>query len=163
MRTTGTHTTGKAVKNHISPKMARELIAINLTMYHSQSLVYQRVPLRRTPKIQYPKEVEVRVRSYGETRCINQQKPKTKIEMKDAKKYQAIYHMNCLIGCRSSERIWSINVVFQSHRETLSLDIETLPVRLMILQWSREQKWNQVRVSIVSTRTFRRTQIATSA
>ena len=28
------------------------------------------------PKIQYPKEVEVRVRSFGETRCINPQKPK---------------------------------------------------------------------------------------
>ena len=26
------------------------------------------------PTIQYPKEVEVRVRSYGETRCIDQQK-----------------------------------------------------------------------------------------
>ena len=33
-------------------------------------------------------------------------------------------------------------------RETLSLDIETLPVLLMNYQWSREQKWNQVRVSI---------------
>ena len=48
-------------------------------------------------------------------------------------------------------------------RETLSLDIETLPVLLMNYQWSREQKWSQVRVSIVSTRTFRRTQIAISA
>ena len=42
--------------------------------------------------------------SYGETRCINQQKPKTKKEMKDVKKYKAIYHMNCRIGCRSSDR-----------------------------------------------------------
>ena len=33
-----------------------------------------------TPKIQYPKEVEVRVKSFGETRCINQKKPKTKIK-----------------------------------------------------------------------------------
>ena len=31
-----------------------------------------------TPKIQYQKEVEVRVRSYGETCSINQQEPKTK-------------------------------------------------------------------------------------
>ena len=30
-----------------------------------------------TSKIQYPKEVEVRMRSYGETRGINPQKPKT--------------------------------------------------------------------------------------
>ena len=29
-------------------------------------------------------------------------------------------------------------------QETLSLDIETLPVLLMNFQWSREQKWNRV-------------------
>ena len=29
-----------------------------------------------TPKIQYQKEVEVRVKSFGETRCIKPQKPK---------------------------------------------------------------------------------------
>ena len=91
---------------------------------------------------------KVRVRSYWETRCMNQQKPKTKIEMKDAKMHKAIYYMNCRIGCRSSERIWSMNVVFQSHGVTLSLDIETLPVLLMSCQWSREQKWNRIRVSI---------------
>ena len=33
-----------------------------------------------TPKIQYKKAVEVRVRSYGEKRCTNQQKSKTKNE-----------------------------------------------------------------------------------
>ena len=114
-----------------------------------------------TPKIQYPKEV--RVMSYGRTRSINRQKPKTKIKMKDAKKYKAISCMTCGIGCRSSERIWSMNAVLYSHGETLSLDIETLPVLLVNYQWSREQMWNRVRVSIVSTRTFRRTQIAISA
>ena len=41
------------------------------------------------------KKVEVWVRSYGETRCINQQKQKTKIKMKETKKYTAIYCMNC--------------------------------------------------------------------
>ena len=30
----GIHTTGSAVKNHISSEMAREFIAINRTMYH---------------------------------------------------------------------------------------------------------------------------------
>ena len=90
------------------------------------------------------------------------QKPKTTIKMKDAKKYRAIYYVTCLIGCMSSERIRSMNLILQSHGETLSLDIETLPVLLMNYQWSREQKWNRVRVSIVSTRTFRRTQIAIS-
>ena len=128
----------------------------------SSSSSSQDSTLADTPKIQYTKEVEVRVRSYGETRCRDQKKPKTKIKMKDAKKYKAINYMNCRNGCRSSERIWSMNVVFQSHGENLSLDIEALPVLLMNYQWSREQKWNRFRVSIVSRRTFRRTQIAIS-
>ena len=34
---------------------------------------------------------------------------------------------------------------------------------LMNYQWSREQKWNLVRVSSVSARTFRRTKFAVSA
>ena len=97
-RIMGVLTTGPSVKNHISPKMARELIAIYQTMYHSLSLVYRRVPLQLphlllhlhhrilylvsadTPKVQYPKEVEKRERSYGETRCTNQQKAKIKIK-----------------------------------------------------------------------------------
>ena len=128
---------------------------------HFHRILY--LTLGDTPKIQYPKEVGVRVRSYGETCCMNQQKPKTKIKMKDAKKHKAIYCMTCPIGCRNSERIWSMNVVRQSYAETLSLDIETLPVLLMNCQWSREQKWNRVRVSMLCTRTFRRTQIAISA
>ena len=49
-----------------------------------------------------------------------------------------------------------MNVVRQSYGVTLSLDIETLPVLLMSCQWSREQKWNWIRVSIVSTRTIRK-------
>ena len=56
-----------------------------------------------------------------------------------------------------------VDVVLQSHVETLRLRLKTLPVLLMNYQWSREQKWHWVRFSIVSTRTFRRTQIATSA
>ena len=51
----------------------------------------------------------------------------------------------------------------QSLGETLRLRIKILPVLLMNFQWSREQKWNQVRVSKVSARTFRRTQIVISA
>ena len=119
--------------------------------------------LSTTPKIQYPKEVEVRVQSYKETRCMFQQKQKTKIKMKDAKMYKAIYCMTCRTGCRCSERIWSMNVLLWSRGETLSRRIETLPVLLINCQWSREQKWNRVRVSTVSARTFRRTQIAISA
>ena len=60
-------------------------------------------------------------------------------KMKDAKKYKAIYYVNCRIGCRSSERIWSMNVILQSQSETLSLEIETLPVLLMNYQWIREK------------------------
>ena len=37
------HTTGPAVKNHISSEMARELIAMCPTMHHLWFLVYQRV------------------------------------------------------------------------------------------------------------------------
>ena len=42
-RIMGTLTTGPAVKNHISPKMARELIANFQTIYHSWFLLYQRL------------------------------------------------------------------------------------------------------------------------
>ena len=47
----------------------------------------------------------------GKTRCIKKQKPKTKIKMKDAKKYKEIYRMKCLIGYRNSARIWSMKVI----------------------------------------------------
>ena len=114
----GTHATEPAVKNHISPEMARELIAIYQTMYHLWFLVYQRVLPQLhfhlllnhlhdripclmstdTPIIQYQKqkEVEVRVKSFGETRCMNPQKPKTKIKMVNQKKYQENWLMKVL-------------------------------------------------------------------
>ena len=38
--------------------------------------------------------------------------------------------------------------------ETLRLRIKTLPSHFMNFQWSREHKWNQLRVSTVSIRTF---------
>ena len=130
VRIMGMHTTGRAVKNHISPKMAKESIAIKRTTYHSLFLPCRRVPLHHphlllqhihrrilwlVRKIPQEKEMEVRVRSHGETRCLNQQKPKTLIKMKETKKYTVIYCMNCRIGCRSLERIWSIKEVLQSH------------------------------------------------
>ena len=68
-----------------------------------------------TPKNQYHKEVEVRVRSFGKTRCMNPQKPKTKIKMR---KYEEIFRMNCLFGCRNSERFWLVKVLQQSLGET---------------------------------------------
>ena len=109
-----------------------------------------------TPKIQYPKEVEERVRSCGETCSINRKNSKTKIKMKEAKKYKAICRMNCLIGYRNSERIWLLKVLQLSLGETQSKEGETLPSHLMNFQWSREQKWNRVRVSTMHIRTFRR-------
>ena len=161
-------------------KKTRKLIAKYQTMYHSLSLVYRRILPRHfhlllqhhhrrilyltsadTPKIPQPKELEVRVRSYGETRWTDLQKPKG--HKNEGDEVRAICYMNCRIGCNSSENIWLMNVVLQSHGETLSLDIETLPALLMNYQWRREQKWNGVRVNTVSTRTFRRTQIAISA
>ena len=133
VRIMGVHTTGPAVKNHISPKMARESIAIYRTMYHSWFLVYQRVPVQRPhlllhhlhhripylmptdkPKIQYPKEVEVRAKSFGQTRCMNPQKPQTRIKIGNEEKYKEIYRMNCLLGYRNSERIWLMKVLQQS-------------------------------------------------
>ena len=75
----------------------------------------------------------------------NEQTPNTKIKMKDTKEYKAICCMTCRTGCRNSEKIWSMNVARQCHGETLSLEIETLPVLLMNYQWSREQKWNRIR------------------
>ena len=84
-----------------------------------------------TPKIQYQKEVEVRVESLGETRCMKPQKPKTKIKMVNQKKYKEIFRMNCLIG------------------ETQSKEVKTPTSHLMNFQWSREQKWNRVRVTTV--------------
>ena len=79
-------------------------------MCHSWFLVYLRVPLRRPhllghhlhhripyltegdpPKIQYPKEVKVRVRSYGETCRKKPTETRSRNKMKDAKKHKAIY------------------------------------------------------------------------
>ena len=37
------------------------------------------------------------------------------------------YRMNCLIGCRNSERIWLMKVLQQSLGETQSKDVKTLP------------------------------------
>ena len=64
---------------------------------------------------------------------------------------------------RNSGRIWLMKVLRQSFGETQSKEVKTLPVRLMNFQWSREQKWNRVRVSTVYMRTFRRTHIVISA
>ena len=71
---------------------------------------------------------------------MNPQKPKTKIKIKDAKKYKVIYCMTCRTGYRNSEIIWSRKVLQQSLGETQSKEVKTFPIRLMNFQWSREQK-----------------------
>ena len=63
-------------------------------------------------------------------------------------------------GFQRNFRWWT-----KSHRATekpCASGSKTLPVLPMNYQWSREQKWNRVRISIVSTRTFQRTHIAIS-
>ena len=89
-RIMGIPTTGPAVKNHISQKRARELIAIlsnyvpfvvpglstsssttptpTLSSPSSQDSVFDVEQIHRKSSTQ--KEVEARVRSYGETRCM---------------------------------------------------------------------------------------------
>ena len=113
----------------------------HLLLHH----LHHRIPyLMETdaPKIQYKKEVDVRVKSFG-TRCMNPQKPKT-IKMRSAKKCKEIFRTNCLIGFRNSERIWLMKVLQQSHGKIQSKEVKTLPSHLMNLQWSREQTWNRV-------------------
>ena len=57
--------------------------------------------------------------------------------------------MNCLIGYRNSERIWSMKAPQQSLGETQSREVKTIPSHLMNIQWSR--------ANTVYFRTFRRT------
>ena len=71
--------------------------------------------------------------------------------------------MSCLIGYRNSGRFCLMKVLHQSLGETQGREVKTVPSHLMNFQWSREQKWNWVRVITVSSRTFRRTQFVTSA
>ena len=51
-----------------------------------------------------------------------------------------------------------MKVLQKSLGETQSKEVKTHPTHLMNFLWSREQNWNQVRVSTVYKRTFRRTQ-----
>ena len=81
--------------------------------------------------------------------CSIPQKLKTKIKIGHRKKYKEIYRMNCLIGYRNTGRIWLMKVLQKSFGETWCREVQTLPVRLMNFQWSREHTWNPVRVSTV--------------
>ena len=148
MKVMGIRTTVPAVKNHISPKTGKR-IDCNMSNYVPFVVPGLSTSSSSTPTltssssssqdsvfdvnrytVQYQKEVEVRVKSCGETRCINRQKPKTNIQMKGREEVQS----DLLTGCRISEKIWSMNVVLQRQGETLRLGIETLPVLLMNYQ-----------------------------
>ena len=172
-------------RNHISSEMARELIATYQTMYHLWFLEYQRVlpqlrvhlsrhhlhhrsqhrlteiqyQITEVWKLQYHKEVEVRMKSFGETRC----KPKTKIEIRNWRKYkEKIAWIACLAtGIQREFGRWKyFNRAFGKPRAGKSRHFPSL---LMNYQWSREQKGNRFRVSRVYLRTFRRIRIVISA
>ena len=113
-----------------------------------------------TLKIQYQKEVEVRVKSFGEIRCMNPQKPKTKNgESEDVQRDILHELLDWLQEFRENlvdESIWT------EPWQNQSQEFKTLPSHLMNCQWCREQKWNWVRVSTVYIRIFRRTQTVIS-
>ena len=159
-RTMGMHTIGPAVEHHNSPKKA----------YHSLSLDYQRVPLlhlhlklqhlhRRNlwlaRKIPQQKEVEVWVK---ELRGNPLQKPAETGNTNENEDNEEL----------RSELLEDVPEWLQDFKENLvDKNVQphqySVPVLLMNFQWSCEQKWNGVRANMVSTRTFRRTQIAISA
>ena len=93
----------------LSPWFINEVLHVIYTNFFIQHVHRKILWLAR--KIQQQKEVQERVRSHGETRCPNQQNPKTQLKMKETRKYRVIYCMTCGTGCRSSERIWLMNVV----------------------------------------------------
>ena len=111
----------------------------------------------RDVETQYQKGIEVWMRSYGETRCTILQKQKKKES--EGIQRDISHELPCLTGHRNSERIWLTKVLPKSVGETWCGEVHTLPVRLMILQWSREHTWNQVPASTVYLRTFRRIRI----
>ena len=141
--------TGPAVKNHISPKKGKT-INCNISNYVPfVVLVCQRVPPRH---LSSPTSSNIFIAGFCDWHGKSNSRKKwenecrelrgnrshgsaaTKIKMKDAKKYKAIYCMTCRTGCRISEKIWSMKVVLQRHGETLRPRIKTLPVLLMNYQ-----------------------------
>ena len=64
-----------------------------------------------------------------------------------------------ILSYRNSGRNCLMKVLQKGVGETWCRGVQTLPVRLMNLQWSREHTWNRVRASTVYLRTFRRIRI----
>ena len=132
---------------------------IHLLLHH----LYHRMPYlmsAHTRIIPQPEEVEARMRSFGETRNINPAETENTNENEGHEEVQGnLLHElpDWLQDFR--EHLVDERNPLEPRGKTLSLWIKTLPILFMNYQWSREQKWNWVRVIIVSTRTFRRTQI----
>ena len=119
----GILTTGPAVKNHISPKRARKLIA-NISNYVpfavpclSTSSSTSSPPASSTSssqdwhgKSKNRKKWEYDCRVTVTPRLMDQQKLKTQIKMKKTKNYEVNYCKICGNGYRISRRIWWIRV-----------------------------------------------------
>ena len=73
-----------------------------------------------TPKIQYQKEVEVRVESFWETRCMKPQRPKTRIKIENQKREN-------LVDESTSTEPW----------RNQSKKVDTFPSPLMNFEWCR--------------------------
>ena len=81
---------------------------LNYTFTYFSIHLHHRIPYLMsadTPKIQCQKEVEVRVKSFGATRCMSPQKSRIKSKMGNAQKYKETNRMNCLVGYRNSENL----------------------------------------------------------
>ena len=87
-------------------------------------------------------------RASGRLSARNHRNRKQKIKMEDQKKYRDISHE--LSDWLQEFRDNLVDEALQqSVGETQSKEIKTLPSHLMNFQWSRDQKWNQVRVNTV--------------
>ena len=162
-----THHWTSGQKPHLTQKMAKTSIAIKRTTYHSLSLVCRRVsstsssPASSTSSSQdtvistenpaTERRKTMSEESRGNPSRGSAETEKHKIKMKTTKNYEVNNSNICRNGYRISRRIWSI-IMFN-----------TLPALPMNYQWSREQKWYWVGVSIVSILTPRKTAIVSSA
>ena len=139
----GIHTTGSAVKNHISSEMARELIAKNPTMCHLWFLVYQRVlpQLHLHLLLHHENPVPERSGRTSEELRGDPLHESTETENKNKNEEREEVQRDILPDWLQEfrENLVDENVL-QSHGETLRQRIKTLPVLLMNYLWSREQQ-----------------------
>ena len=138
MRTMGKHTTGPAVENHISPKMARKSISKFRTTYHSLSLVCQRVlpQLHLHLLLHHLYHRELREDPLHETTETDPPPPK-----RESKEVQRdISHELPDWLQEFSQNLVDESTTTEPWRNPEQRS-KTLPSHLMNFQWSREQKW----------------------